>query len=226
MDAIAAYLATHFQTEAEFAAHCGITTADLRDLAGIAAPGPSYVVAANGMISSRVFGASPAGDAAPGLYFRTAASPWIALARRLNDAHAMHDAFTREFRQALTSLNQTTWRLADAFDDEGNEIPSGIERRAESAWQSFLDGTFNLCVADPSSASSIARKEILQEKLTAVTHNGSTITPDAISRTELHALVLDYAGSCMPFSPAEYPHSSRKRLVDDLLTRLGDLQPA
>ncbi len=226
MDAIAAYLATHFQREEQFAAHCGITPADLRELAGTAAPGPSYAVSAEGMISSRVFSTSPAGDAAPGFYFRTAASPWIALAKRLNDAHAMHDGFTREFRQALAGLNQTTWRLVDAFDDEGNEIPSGIQQRSESAWQSFLDGTFNLCVADPSSASSIARKEILQEKLTAVTHNGSTIATDAISRNELHALILDYAGSCMPFSPAEYPHSSRKRLVDDLLTRLGDLQPA
>jgi hypothetical protein len=60
------------------------------------------------------------------------------------------------------------------------------------------------------------KKEMLQEKLTALTANGSDPHPAGFSKNELLQLIDDYASSAMPFSPAEYERSSRKRLVDDL----------
>jgi hypothetical protein len=49
-----------------------------------------------------------------------------------------------------------------------------------------------------------------------LTANGSDACPPSISQSELLQLISSYASSAMPFSPAEYARSSRKRLVDDL----------
>lgn len=90
-----------------------------------------------------------------------------------------------------------------------------IEAKIQGYLPYFFNGTFGLCVADPSTGVGIARKEILQERLIDITANCSISFPANISKEELLALIDDYADSAMPFSPAEYERSSRKRLVDD-----------
>jgi hypothetical protein len=42
-------------------------------------------------------------------------------------------------------------------------------------------------------------------------------------KSELLQLIDDYAISSMPFSPAEYERSSRKRLVDDLRSAVANV---
>jgi hypothetical protein len=111
--------------------------------------------------------------------------------------------------------------MSDAFDDDGNALETGLRARLDSAWEHFLHGTFGLCVADPGSVASIARKEVLQERLSAISNNGSRRSFDANEIPSLRALIDAYAAASMPFSPIEYPHSSRKRLVDDLREILG-----
>ena len=63
---------------------------------------------------------------------------------------------------------------------------------------------------------------MLQEKLIALTANGSISAPAETSIKQLITLIDDYADSAMPFSPAEYERSSRKRLVDDLRLALAN----
>lgn len=85
----------------------------------------------------------------------------------------------------------------------------------------FFNGTFGLCVADPASGAGIVRKEMLQEQLIEITANGSNPHPAHCSQAQLLQLIDDYAAAAMPFSPAEYARSSRKRLVDDLRPRVA-----
>ena len=66
-------------------------------------------------------------------------------------------------------------------------------------------------------------KEILQEKLSAITNNGSRVNYQNEDLAALKKLIDDYANSTMPFSPLEYPRSSRKRLVEDLRKTLSVL---
>ena len=89
-------------------------------------------------------------------------------------------------------------------------------QKAQAFLPYFFNGTFGLCVADPSSGAGIAEKELLQERLVELTGNGSRVADTADENHKLLALIDAYARSSMPFSPAEYPRSSRKRLVDDL----------
>jgi uncharacterized protein (DUF952 family) len=221
------YLAKHYVNTTQFASLCGIEVDELRDLIGRElVPGPSYVVRA-GELQSYVFGVMSAPGSTPGEYFHPAMATWVVRARHDLATHGVDRArervramFDREFTAAFRELNETVFRLDDAFDEDGQPLGPGLRRRLDSAWEHFVHGTFGLCVANPDSALNIARKEVLQEQLTAMTSNGAK---QAFASHELPALtrLIDaYEAESMPFSPIEYPRSSRKRLVDDLRARL------
>lgn len=217
------YLGEHYLTATMFAQACDIAVDELTDLIrrGLI-PAPSYVVR-DGTLTSYVFGTLPAPHSTDGDYFHPAMASWVAKARHDLAAHGpdrarerARSAFIDEFAMALEELNASLYRLTDAFDAQGNRIPAGLSARLDSAWDHFLRGTFGLCVANPESALAIARKEVLQEHLAAVTLNGTKASFAAAEIPAIRRLIDDYAAATMPFSPIEYSRSSRKRLVEDL----------
>ncbi|UYB51936.1 DUF6058 family natural product biosynthesis protein [Xanthomonas sp. AM6] len=228
MHSLDAYLQQHYLEAAHFAAHCGIDPAELDALiAGQSIPAPSYVVSGGTTVHSAVFGALPAPGARDGRYFHPAMAPWVARARHLRASFGdaavperMRDMFARNLRTALARCDRTLWRLPDSFDADGAERSAGLERRLQAMWAHFLQGTYGLCVAMPNDEAAIAYKDILQEKLVALSDNGSRERFDAGERERLLQLIDAYAQASMPFSPVEFPRSSRKRLVDDLRARL------
>lgn len=223
MSALDTYLRKHFLNAEQFAAACDCTTSDVADLIerGLV-PAPSYVVTHSSTVRSHAFGEIEAVGSTPGHYFHPANVTWVGIARRCvaDQGHeAAQDALKARFvsnvQVALAELNGTTWRLRDSFADDGTQIAAGLRTRSESMWKHFLHGTFGLCVASPVSEAAIARKEVLQEKLSHLYEKG--IPPD-FSRDDALAtleLIDAYADAAMPFSPAEYHRSSRKRLVED-----------
>ncbi|MBU2178775.1 MAG: hypothetical protein KJ930_04995 [Gammaproteobacteria bacterium] len=218
------YLKDHYWDAGQLAAHCNITVDELDEFIRLQlVPEPSYVVTDQARVKSFVFGEMAALGATPGAYFHPANKAWVMLALSADyrrDATALQQRFKANFAAALTQLNATTWRLTDSFTDEGEILASGMNTRLDSAWQYFLNGTFGLCVKNPESEFDIAHKEILQEKLVAITENGSKSKFATADMKAVVSLINDYAAASMPFSPVEYPRSSRKRLVDDLRGRL------
>lgn len=222
------YLAKHYANAPQFANLCGIEEDELRDLIRRELiPQPSYVVR-DGELRSYVFGAMPAADSTPGQYFHPGMAAWVVRARHNLATHGIEDArerirqvFENEFTAALRELNDSLFRLDDAFDDAGRPLSSGLRARLDSAWEHFIHGTFGLCVANPESALTIARKEVLQEQLTAWTQNGAKHAFPEADLPALMQLIHAYEAASMPFSPVEYSRSSRKRLVDDLRARLN-----
>lgn len=217
------YLHTNYLNAEQFASACDISVGDLSELVALQIiPGPSYVVTEQATVKSHVFGEMDAPGSTPGSYFHPGNQAWVELARRgefRNDARASRKFFEAEFTDALVELNTTTWRLSDSFSDNGEIVEAGLRSRLDAAWEHFLEGTFGLCVANPGSAWEIARKEILQEKLMSLTANGSKHVFSSSELDTVIGLIDDYAAASMPFSPIEYPHSSRKRLVEDLRAR-------
>jgi hypothetical protein len=222
------YLAKHYLNETQLASagamHVDELDALIRDRL---VPAPSYVVTDAGTVSSFVFGEMAAPDSTPSRYFHPSQLVWIALARDAIASGAAHDAearlkeqFTRKFAAALATLNLTTWRLHDSFDDDGAPITDGLRTRTESAWKYFLNGTFALCVANPISEAHIAYKEVLQEKLAHQSENGAKTAFSPQQVVAMNELIDAYAAAAMPFSPIEYALSSRKRLVEDLRANL------
>lgn len=228
MSVLNAYLVRHFLDAAQLARAAGITGAEHEALVQQQlVPAPSYVVSPAGRIASYVFGEMAAHGATPGSYFHPSQTVWIARAREALRTLAPHEAaehlqqrFVAGFGAALAELDRSTYRLADSFDAHGASIVDGLAVRTDSAWLHFLKGTFGLCVANPVSEAAIARKEVLQEKLTWLSENGSRFAYDARQASALRQLIDAYADAAMPFSPAEYPISSRKRLVADLRAKL------
>jgi hypothetical protein len=222
------YLAKHYVNAAQFATLCGIEEDELRDLIRRELiPEPSYVVR-QGDLHSYVFGAMPALGSTSGEYFHPRMATWVVRARHDLATHGVEDArerirqmFETEFTAALRELNGSLFRLDDAFDDASRPLATGLRARLDSAWDHFIHGTFGLCVANPESAHNIARKEVLQEQLTALTNNGAKHAFAAADLPALMQLIDAYEAASMPFSPIEYSRSSRKRLVDDLRARLN-----
>lgn len=222
-----AYLDRYFVDAERFAEMCRLSHAELADLIRHRLiPKPSYVVS-DSHLASFVFGRVKAEGAKEGEYFPPAHRVWVAIARAAVDDVGMRAAhreleqrFAANLVRALRDLNGSTWRLRDSFADDGSMIEQGVRARTDSMWTHFLEGTFGLCVADPSSEASIARKEILQEKLTALSENGVKQRFSHEEASMLRELIEAYSNAAMPFSPIEFPVSSRKRLVDDLLARI------
>ena len=214
------YLKANYLNAERFACACDISVDELNELISIQlVPEPSYVVTEQATVKSYVFGEMDAPGSTPGFYFHPGNRTWVELAQRpefRHDARAFKRHFETGFSEALVELNTTTWRISDSFSDKGEIVESGLRSRLDTAWEHFLKGTFGLCVANPISAREIARKEIPQEKLTSLTANGSKHVFSDSELDTVRALIDEYAASSMPFSPIEFPLSSRKRLVDDL----------
>jgi hypothetical protein len=231
MNDLDAYLKHHYITAEQLAAACSISPDELANLVtdGLV-PEPSYTVTAEGKLISQAFGEFQAQGSVPGQYFHPGNAAWIALAAEVKSkvgaqhAHGeLRQRFKDNFAAALSEFDRTIFRLSDSFTDAGQAIPDRLNARTEGAWDSFLKGIFSLCVADPSSERSIARKEILQEALTKLSDNGSKDDFLPEDKQQIQGLIAQYAKAAMPFSPLEYPRSSRKRLVEDLGAKLGAL---
>ena len=198
------YLQKHFVDKPTFASLLGVTVERLDELiAAKAIPEPTYTCDGSS-VRSAAFGAIRIEESLSGEYFRPECTRWAKIANQ---------AAPRKERDAVLSelTNELKTGLRTYFKD-----PTIVEGKIQNFLPYFLNGTFGLCAADPSTGTGIARKEILQERLTELTENGSNPSPPGVSKSELLRLIDDYAVSAMPFSPAEYARSSRKRLVDDL----------
>jgi hypothetical protein len=199
-----AYLRKYFADKNSFALLANISIDRLDQLiAAKAIPDATYVC--DGIsVRSAAFGSIPVVGAPTGEYFRPECVRWVEIANQApsgSERNAVVAELTHEFGIVLKAHGET------------QEM---IESKIQSWLVHFFNGTFGLCIADPSTGAGIARKEMLQEKLTALTANGSLPSPAGCSKQALLELIDDYAHAAMPFSPAEYERSSRKRLVDDL----------
>jgi hypothetical protein len=228
LDSLDAYLGHYYQTADQFAAACGISAEELATLVSEnLIPKASYTVVRSDRLISQAFGEIRVQDVTPGQYFHPGNATWVARAmatrRAVGPQQANRDLkerFTANFAAALKELDRTIFRLQDSFTDSGDVIAEGLDARTESAWTSYLSGVFSLCVADPSTELSIARKEVLQEALTEINDRQPEPESSEVDKQKILELVEQYARASMPFSPPEYPRSSRKRLVEDLGARL------
>ncbi len=232
MNSTQTYLDQYYLDQIEFADRCELLPQELAQLVAVQLiPAPSYVVNEPDHCDSVVFGKLSDPGWTSGLlrsaYFHPAAAHWTRYAATALRQHGEELAktmvkarFAQEFTQALAIENANTYRLPDCFDEAGCINTDGMQARVQTNWQHFVHGVFSLCVAKPDTIANIVHKEIVQEKLTALSDNGKRLQYDLEEREHLLALIEEYAAIAMPFSPLEFAKSSRKRLVDDLRARL------
>lgn len=201
---LSTYLRKHFVDKPTFASRAKIPLERLDQLLDAGAvPAATYTCNGNS-VSSAAFGTIGIPEHLSGEYFRPECVRWATIA-----------AQARPGSERVQVLAELTGELRVALQAQMAD-PAAIEEQIQKFLPFFWNGTVGLCVADPSSGAGIARKEMLQKRLTEVTANGSNPFPAGLESRDLLDLIDAYAEAAMPFSPAEYERSSRKRLVDDL----------
>ena len=208
------YLESRFVDKPAFAALAGVSVQRLDQLIELGAIPTATYICDGTSIRSAAFGLMDAGENISGEYFRPECIRWTRIAHQASagsERAAVELQLVTELRDALTE--------SGVFDSSDQAV---VEAKIEDYLPSFFDGTFGLCVADPATGVGIVQKETLQERLTTLTENGANAQPAHLSKSELLDLIDLYAAAAMPFSPAEYSRSSRKRLVDDLRPRVAN----
>ena len=222
VDDTQSYLDRHFCTKQEMAELAKVSTAQLDELivAGTA-PRPSYVVTGNSLTSA-AFGELSCEGLRDGEYYRRAAATWVERAAKYGPANAetFYAFLKQELGAQLQNANSSILRLSDAFDDTGTPISEGLSSRLNAMVSAYSSGIFSICIAEVGESAGIVRKEILQEKLQRLFDKPATNAMKS-ERDKILRDVAGYADACMPFTPIEYPTSSRKRLLEDLPARLN-----
>ncbi|WP_428717863.1 DUF6058 family natural product biosynthesis protein [Undibacterium curvum] len=218
------YLQRYFLPTSAYAAHCGIDQTMLRTLlAEGLIPAPSYIVDSTGRVHSKIFGSMEAAGSKAGEFFRPEYQGWVkfvlntgaGLSGHLQQAQ-IKAAFFQQLNTELKHLHLMLWRLSDCFDVQDQRIENGMQQRCSQIWNAFQNGTYGICVACPDSIAQLALKEVLQEKLNSLIRDTAW---DQLTHQQLSTLLATmerYEQVTMPFSPLDYPLSSRYHLVDAL----------
>ncbi|HEX2082901.1 MAG TPA: DUF6058 family natural product biosynthesis protein [Xanthomonadaceae bacterium] len=221
-----AYLARDFLAQDQLAAAAGIPEPDLSELVdrGLM-PSPSYRVEGDTLVSA-AFGAIPCAGLMSGHYFHGEMIQWLRLAL---DTVAAHDAaeaqaslrsqFQRQAATEIALLHRDGLRLAECFDDSGAAL-DGLRQRLDDHWQAHMAGIFGVCVRHPGSVAAIVLKETLQTVISRSSDDGKHLPSEPKARMALRSLIERYAEACAPFAPVEYPLSSRRRYLEDVLPPL------
>lgn len=223
------YLNNHYQTLEQFAESCAVSTEYLNLLLDQRQiPAPSYTVISDSKCISQAFGELTGHALECGKYFHPGNKSWVVRGSKSREEvgakqapAALKRLFKQNFANELQALDRNLFRLQDSFTASGDTIAQGLAKRTDTAWELFLKGVFSLCVANPSSEKSIATKEVLQEALITLTDNGQKIKYNSAEKNRVLSLIDQYEQAAMPFSPLEYPISSRKRLVEELRAQLA-----
>jgi hypothetical protein len=217
---VQSYLDRHFVSLEQLAPAAGETPSAARDLveAGCV-PRPSYVVSGDGALATAVFGRLPGSAQLPGDYYPPAGAAWIRRAARiraqaggdlLEAAAAVSHTFIARYREALREFDDDT--------DQGDvDALAGEVEGTITHWRS---GTYGVCTRHPVDERAIARKQVAQLRLARLANDGHRSAFSQVEVAKLREAMAEYDAAAMPFSPANYPQSSRKRLVDDVLAFL------
>ena len=225
------YLRERFLPADAFAQVCGIGEAELSQLVerGLA-PRAAYETDGD-TIRSFVFGTLPAPGISADRWFNPHSTHWVARAQRElvgheGDAEAAAIALQMRFRdnylQALRDTHEAGGPIPGLHDATGHFDEAAFDAQFPDIWRHFLAGTYGLCVAHPFDEAHIVAKEAAQARLTHLTSNGTRRDFDDGQKAAVRELIARYEVLSMPFSPAEYARSSRKRLVEDMLPHVTD----
>ena len=218
------YFDRHYITRIELLARLEIATQELDDALTVGMlPACSYRVQ-SGTASTVIFGGHPAPDCREGEYFAPSVTAWYRKSRRLlGDTNAQDQPVSERLRQDFVAgyiESASTNALFRASYAALLAEPQALERMANDTWGHHCRGTYGVCVIAPDSFERIQFKQAAVKRLAEFTNDGVRSTYSAEEKAELLRLIKSYNDVTMPFSPADYPKSSRKRLVDDVMQSL------
>ncbi|MBN3494601.1 DUF6058 family natural product biosynthesis protein [Vibrio neptunius] len=223
------YLNTHYLRRSELAERLSVRAEMLTQLiASGMLPSWSYKVE-KGSVYTQVFGQHSAHGCVSDEYFSPCVIDWYHRHRRQfpdyenipNLSDQLRGQFLLTFAETASANVGFRTVFAEAVFAEAMNDSDTMQTMAASTWQHHLQGTFGVCVRQPSSVVKLVEKQVAVAALTRITNNGQKNTYTEQERCDWLQWVSIYDQVAMPFSPVDYPLSSRKRLVDDVLRVLN-----
>ncbi len=107
--------------------------------------------------------------------------------------------------------------FSDVLRDCGDE-PAALDKFLEAEWQAYLEGTYGLCVNEPT-AENIATKEMMLRRIRLLTANGSKATLSDGERVLLKKAIQALDAVLSPFAPYERAQSSRELWLNAIVAK-------
>ncbi|MCJ8338098.1 MAG: DUF6058 family natural product biosynthesis protein [Pseudomonadales bacterium] len=222
------YMDKYFVEENKLADTLKISTSQLLKFTKLGViPSYSYHIISENFLETVVFGKLQIEQGIPGKYYSKSVQHWFNKAQKVV-AHypsnqirkKLQNQFLLDYSQQIKQLPKLTQLFPDLFDNQGTLLEPQLKNKAEQTWNDHLNGSYGLCVVNPNSVSAIIEKQIAVRRLASATENGNKSKFSQQQQTEFFVAAEKFDQVAMPFSPADYPLSSRKRLLDDIKTRL------
>lgn len=212
------YLDQYFLSKRMLASELDIEIEEVAELTEIGfIPSCSYKVE-NKIIYSYVFGRSRANDCRDDEYFSPSVISWFksnsqAYSLNAKDNHAMAERIRSDF---IAKYIEIATHNSHFFNIFRNLNKNDLLEMAERTWSHHTKGTYGICVRTPSSIEQIISKQVIVEELIQLTQDGQrrNFSKEEWNTFKISAKKFDQIA--MPFSPADYEKSSRKRLVDNV----------
>lgn len=128
-------------------------------------------------------------------------------------AKALKEDFKVHYVAQLKALDAFSDVYADYKDNH-----AALEAFLNTEWQSYLDGTYGLCVNEPT-AENIATKETMLRRIRFITADGSKASLTDSERISLTKDIEALDTVLSPFAPYERAHSSREKWVNAIITK-------
>lgn len=190
-------------------------------------PRHSYEIKRISIVSSFVSGDVALGEEDVKRFYAPAVAHWIKIAEEFAAQLSLEDVateikttFRAEYQRSLLELDARDAELMGCLTSEGQLDEAKFHGIFEELWTHWLQGTYGLCVRSALSPRDVLRKELAVARLTRLTLDGKKRVFAASERAEVLEAIREYDPAAMPFAPHDYPFSSRKRLVDDVMPRL------
>jgi len=221
------YLRGRFLTLDQLAERAGVAPQRVLELAAHQCiPRHSYEVKRILAVSSFISADVPIREEALTRFYAPAIVQWIKAAEGLAGRMPLGEVGLQvkararaEYREGILELDNHA-NLMGCCTKHGELDEARFDVVFEEMWTHWAQGTYGLCVKSPLSVKDILRKDLAVARLARLTGDGKkeSFSPD--ERAEVLRAMREYDAVAMPFAPHDYPRSSRKRLVDDVLPRL------
>ena len=222
------YMDKYFVEKTKLANTLNISTSQLLSFTELGVlPNYSYHIKNSNLVDTVVFGKLNIEQGIPGKYYAKSVQQWFNKAQKVV-AHypgnqvreQLQHQFEFEYSQQIKTLPQLIQLFPEIFDDHGTVLDTQLKMQAEETWNDHLNGSYGLCVVKSDSVSAIIEKQIAVRRLASATENGHKQKFNREQQTEFLQAAAEFDKIAMPFSPADYPLSSRKRLLDDIKAKL------
>lgn len=130
--------------------------------------------------------------------------------------------FLGEYREGLVKNAAQQINYRGLFDGDGTLSESRFQDHFEQTWNHWWNGTWGICVIQSDSFERITRKQIAVERLIQLTEDGKKLSFSEVEAFATKMAIAMYEEIVPPFSRHDHRDSSRLRLVENVLPRLGE----